>query len=68
MLTADLYLLSRLAGIHPIEGFTTSDPDEAAMKRILVKRAADAYVLGGVEKLGTVSSFRSSSTWLRWRG
>ena len=53
--TADLYLLG-LAGIHPIEGFTTSDPDEAAMKRILVKRAADTYVLGSIEKLGTVSS------------
>ena len=54
--TADLYLLG-LAGIHPKEGFTTSDPDEAAMKRILVKRAADTYVLGSIEKLGTVSSY-----------
>jgi DeoR/GlpR family transcriptional regulator of sugar metabolism len=54
-ISADLYLLG-VAGIHAKEGFTTSDPDEAAMKRILVSRAADTYVLGSVEKLGTVSA------------
>ena len=53
--SADLYFLG-LGGIHPKEGLTTGDPDEAAMKRILVSRAADTYVLGSVEKLGTVSA------------
>jgi DeoR/GlpR family transcriptional regulator of sugar metabolism len=55
-ISADLYLLG-VAGIHPKEGLTTGDPDEAAMKRILVSRAADTYVLGSIEKLGTVSSY-----------
>jgi DeoR/GlpR family transcriptional regulator of sugar metabolism len=55
-ISADLYLLG-LAGIHAKEGLTTGDPDEAAMKRILVSRAADTYVMGSIEKLGTVSSY-----------
>jgi DeoR/GlpR family transcriptional regulator of sugar metabolism len=55
-ISADLYLLG-VAGIHPREGLTTSDPDEAAMKRILVSRAADTYVLGSTEKLGAASSY-----------
>lgn len=56
-ISADVYLLGS-AGIHPKEGLTTGDPDEAAMKRILVSRAADTYVLGSIEKLGTVSAYR----------
>lgn len=55
-ISADLYLLG-VAGIHPRQGLTTSDPDEAAMKRILVSRAADTYVLGSIEKLGAASSY-----------
>lgn len=55
-ISADLYLLG-VAGIHPRQGLTTSDPDEAAMKRILVGRAADTYVLGSIEKLGAASSY-----------
>jgi DeoR/GlpR family transcriptional regulator of sugar metabolism len=54
--SADTYLLG-LAGIHPREGLTTGDPDEAAMKRLLASRAADTYVLGSIEKLGAVSSY-----------
>jgi DeoR/GlpR family transcriptional regulator of sugar metabolism len=56
-ISADVYLLGS-AGIHPKEGLTTGDPDEAAMKRILVSRAADTYVLGSIEKLGTVGAYR----------
>lgn len=56
-ISADLYLLG-VAGIHPKEGFTTGDPDEAAMERILVGRAADTYVLATSEKLGTVAPYR----------
>jgi DeoR/GlpR family transcriptional regulator of sugar metabolism len=55
-ISADLYLLG-VGGIHPKEGLTTGDPDEAAMKRILVNRAADTYVLGSIEKLGAVCSY-----------
>jgi DeoR/GlpR family transcriptional regulator of sugar metabolism len=55
--SADLYFLG-LGGIHPEEGLTTGDPDEAAMKRILVSRAADTYVAGSPEKLGAVCSYQ----------
>jgi DeoR/GlpR family transcriptional regulator of sugar metabolism len=55
--SADLYFLG-LGGIHPKEGLTTGDPDEAAMKRILVSRAADTYVCASPEKLGAVCSYQ----------
>jgi DeoR/GlpR family transcriptional regulator of sugar metabolism len=55
-ISADIYLLG-VAGVHLDEGFTTGDPDEAAMERILVGRAADTYVLASSEKLGTVAAF-----------
>jgi DeoR/GlpR family transcriptional regulator of sugar metabolism len=55
-ISADIYLLG-VAGIHVDEGLTTSDPDEAAMERFLVGRAADTYVLASSEKLGTVAAF-----------
>ena len=55
--SADLYFLG-LGGIHPKEGLTTGDPDEAAMKRLLVSRAADTYVVGSTEKLGAVCSYQ----------
>lgn len=54
--SADLYLLG-VAGVHVDEGLTTGDPDEAAMERILVGRAADTFVLASSEKLGTVAAF-----------
>jgi DeoR/GlpR family transcriptional regulator of sugar metabolism len=54
--SADLFLLG-VAGIHPKEGFTAVDPDSAAMERILVSRAAETYVLGSAEKLGTVAAY-----------
>ena len=55
-ISADLYLLV-VAGIHPNEGLTVSDFDEAALKRILVSRAADTYVLASLEKIGTVAPY-----------
>ena len=39
------------------EGLTVSDLDEAALKRILVSRAADTYVLASLEKIGTVAPY-----------
>jgi DeoR/GlpR family transcriptional regulator of sugar metabolism len=55
-ITADLFLLV-VAGIHPKEGLTAGDPDEAAMRRILVGRAADTYVVASIEKIGTVAPY-----------
>ena len=46
-----------VAGIHPKAGLTAADPDEAAIRRILVGRAADTYVVASIEKLGTVAPY-----------
>ena len=55
-ITADLFLLV-VAGVHPKAGLTAGDPDEAAMRRILVSRAADTYVVASIEKIGTVAPY-----------
>jgi DeoR/GlpR family transcriptional regulator of sugar metabolism len=55
-ITADLFLLV-VAGVHPKAGLTADDPDEAAIRRILVGRAADTYVVASIEKLGTVAPY-----------
>lgn len=54
--SADVFLLG-VTGIHPGAGLTTGDPDEAAMKRVLASRAAETYVLGSSEKIGTASPY-----------
>lgn len=56
-ISADLCLLV-LAGIHPEEGLTAGEPEEAALRRILISRAADTYVMASIEKLGTVCSYK----------
>jgi DeoR/GlpR family transcriptional regulator of sugar metabolism len=56
-ITADLALLTP-AGLHPDQGLTISEPDEAALARILMSRAADTYVMASIEKLGTVSAYK----------
>ena len=56
MLSADLFLLG-VTGVHPVQGLTTGDADEAAMKRALARRAAETYVLASAEKLGTASRY-----------
>jgi DeoR/GlpR family transcriptional regulator of sugar metabolism len=58
--TADLALLI-MPGIHPREGLTTSEPEDAAMKRILISRAADTYVMASIEKLATVCAYKVAS-------
>lgn len=55
-ISADLFFLG-VTGIHPTAGLTTGDADEAAMKRTLAARAADTYVLGSDEKIGTASRY-----------
>ena len=55
-LSADLFLLG-VTGVHPREGLTTGDPEEAAMKRTLASRAADTYVLASREKIGAAAPY-----------
>jgi DeoR/GlpR family transcriptional regulator of sugar metabolism len=54
--SADVFLLG-VTGVHPVHGLTTGDPDEAAMKRTLARRAAETYVLASAEKLGAASRY-----------
>lgn len=54
--TADLFLLG-VTGVHAEQGLTTDDADEAAMKRLLSRRAAETWVLASSEKVGTASRF-----------
>lgn len=56
-ISADLFLLG-VTGVHPSEGLTTGDVDEAAMKRVLASRAADTYVLASAEKIGVSSRYK----------
>jgi DeoR/GlpR family transcriptional regulator of sugar metabolism len=54
--SADLALLV-LAGVHPEAGLTAGEAEEAALRRILISRTADTYVLASIEKLGTVCPY-----------
>ncbi len=56
-ISADLFLLG-VTGVHPQEGLTTGDAEEAAMKRTLATRAADTYVLASSEKIGAASAYK----------
>lgn len=52
--SAELYLMVR-AGVHPKAGLAVTDSEEAALKRMRLRRAADGYVLASLEKIGTVA-------------
>ena len=56
-LRADLYFLG-VTGVHPEEGLTTGDAEEAAVKRALHARAAETIVLASAEKLLAASAFQ----------
>ncbi|SEE32116.1 DNA-binding transcriptional regulator of sugar metabolism, DeoR/GlpR family [Arthrobacter alpinus] len=56
-ISADIFLLG-VTGVHPSEGLTTGDVDEAAMKRALASRAGDTYVLASGEKIGVTSRYQ----------
>lgn len=56
-ISADLFFLG-VTAVHPVEGLTTGDADEAAMKRTLAGRAAETYVLASVEKIGAASRYQ----------
>ena len=53
---ADLYFMG-VTGVHPDEGLTTGDAEEAAVKRALHARAAETIVLASAEKLLAASPF-----------
>ncbi len=53
---ADVYFMG-VTGIHPESGLTTGDPEEAAVKRTLVRFAAETMVLASREKFGAASPF-----------
>jgi len=50
-----------LTGLHPKEGGTTGDYEEAAIKRAVISRAAETVALMTQEKLGAVSAYMVSS-------
>jgi DeoR/GlpR family transcriptional regulator of sugar metabolism len=53
---ADVYFMG-VAGIHADLGLTTGDAEEAAIKRTLLRQAAETVVLASREKLGAASPF-----------
>ncbi len=56
-LRADLFFLG-LTGVHPGEGLSTGDMEEAAVKRLLMSRAAETVALATNDKLGAISAFQ----------
>jgi DeoR/GlpR family transcriptional regulator of sugar metabolism len=55
-ISADLYLMAPV-GIHEKAGLTVDDPDEGAVQRILISRAADTYALGTLDKIGNAAPY-----------
>ncbi|MGB6306690.1 MAG: DeoR/GlpR family DNA-binding transcription regulator [Steroidobacteraceae bacterium] len=59
-LRADIYFMG-VTGVHPDEGLSTGDAEEAAVKRALHERAAETIVLASAEKLMAASPFLVTS-------
>lgn len=55
-LRADLFFMGA-TGVHPQEGLTTGDMEEASVKRALHLRAAETIVLASTEKLMVASAY-----------
>jgi DeoR/GlpR family transcriptional regulator of sugar metabolism len=55
-LRVDLFFLG-VTGVHPDEGLTTGDFEEAQIKRLIASRAAETVTLVTSEKLGAASAF-----------
>lgn len=53
---ADTYFMG-VTGVHPTEGLSTGDFEEAYVKRALVARAAEVVVLASREKLNAASPY-----------
>ncbi|MGZ3183533.1 MAG: DeoR/GlpR family DNA-binding transcription regulator [Telluria sp.] len=54
---ADLYFMG-VCSLHPEEGLSTGDYEEAVVKRALCKAAAETIVLASSEKLATASPYK----------
>lgn len=52
----DIYFMG-VTGLHPETGATTGDAEEAAVKRMISRQAAETIVLATREKLGAASAF-----------
>ena len=46
-----------VTGLHPQEGGTTGDFEEAAVKRAVITRSAETVLLVTSEKIGAVSAY-----------
>jgi DeoR/GlpR family transcriptional regulator of sugar metabolism len=46
-----------VTGLHPQEGATTGDFEEAAVKRAVIARSAETVLLVTSEKIGAVSAY-----------
>ncbi len=46
-----------VTGVHPQAGLTTDDYEEAAIKRLFSRRAAETFILASSEKIGAASRF-----------
>ncbi|WP_285043450.1 DeoR/GlpR family DNA-binding transcription regulator [Plantibacter sp. LMC-P-059a] len=55
-LSADACFLG-VTGVHPEQGLTTGELDDAATKRALAERSTEVYVLASEEKIGAVSRY-----------
>lgn len=44
-------------GLHPEQGITTGDSEEAEVKRAVISMSGASYILASSEKIGAVSSF-----------
>ncbi len=54
---ADTYFMG-VTGLHPDLGATTGDPEEAEIKRLIARQAAETIVLASHDKLGAASPYR----------
>jgi DeoR/GlpR family transcriptional regulator of sugar metabolism len=53
---ADLFFIG-ITGLHPIEGLTTGDYDEAQIKRLIATKSSETISLVTSEKIGAASPF-----------
>lgn len=56
----DIYFMG-VTGVHREHGLTTGDREEAAVKRAILKQAAETLVLASREKIGAVSAYHVAS-------
>jgi DeoR/GlpR family transcriptional regulator of sugar metabolism len=55
-ITVDTFFMG-VSGVHVTAGLTTGDPEEAAIKRAISRRASETYVLASSEKIGAASPY-----------